>query len=66
MLSWPWSWPYLVALHMLYASTVIFYAVLGAWTYGVVRLADLFAIKTAEQEAKGGVPGERPAHVKSE
>ncbi|CAM9281204.1 unnamed protein product, partial [Hapterophycus canaliculatus] len=30
---------------------VIFYAALGSWTYGAVRLADMFESKTREQEA---------------
>lgn len=29
---------------------VIFYAVLGSWTYGAVRLADMFEAKTRQQE----------------
>lgn len=41
------------ALSTFCRTQVIFYAALGTWTYGAVRLGDMFEAKTREQEAAG-------------
>lgn len=38
---------------------VIFYAALGSWTYGAVRLADMFETKTREQDPRSGTSAVR-------